>query len=74
MSRAVADSPADLGRLRVGARAVFAAFVIHNVEEAATIGWFLDRSAADRTPFVGPPVMRVLLGGWSAIAGRTRLG
>ena len=30
-------------------------------------------SDLDRTPFVGPPVMRVL-GGWSAIVGRTRLG
>ena len=28
----------------------------------------------DRTPFVGPPVMRVSLGGWSAICGRTRWG
>ena len=31
-------------------------------------------SKPDRTPVVGPPVMRVLLGGWSAIVGRTRLG
>ena len=29
---------------------------------------------ADGTPVVGPPVMRVLLGGWSAIAGHARLG